>query len=90
MARRSRTAVSCCATIFVLLWGSISPLVAQVREGPQGSVPDAGGPSLMHAFSRQIAFVRSFSVEYPSQFQQKTGAAVTGVPAVSDRKTRGE
>ncbi|NLT22895.1 MAG: hypothetical protein GXX82_07595 [Syntrophorhabdus sp.] len=90
MARRSRTAVSCCAALFVLVWGSTSPVMGQVQEGPQGSVPDAGRFSLTRVLSRQIAFVRSFSVEYPSQFRQGSRAAAPGKPAAGDGKARGE
>jgi hypothetical protein len=90
MARRSKTAVSCCATLLVLVWGFISPVVAQAQEGPQGSAPDAAHSYLIRALSRQIAFVRSFSVEYPFQFRQEAGEALTGAPAASDGKVRGE
>lgn len=86
MVRRSRTAVSCCAALFVLVWGPMSPLLGQVHEGPQGSVPDAGRFSLTRVLSRQVAFVRSFSVEYPSQFRQEAGAAAPGKPAAGDGK----
>lgn len=90
MARRSQTAVSCCAAFLVLVWGFISPVVARDQERPQGSVPDTGRLSLTRALSRQIAFVRSFSAEYPSQFRQEATPAVTGAPAAGDGKVRGE
>ncbi len=90
MARRSQAAINCCAAFLVLVWGSISPLVAQAQDGPEGAVPDARRFPLIRALSRQIAFVRSFSVEYPFQFRQEAGAGVTGAPAATDGKARGK
>lgn len=90
MARRSKTAVSCFTTLLVLVWGFMSPVVARAQEGPQGSAPDIGHFYVIRALSRQIAFVRSFSVEYPFQFRQEAGEVLTVAPAASDGKARGE
>lgn len=90
MARRSRTAVSCCMVLIAMTWGAISPLMAQTREGPRGIPSGIVSSTVVSVLARQIAFVKSFSVGYPYQFRQGKDPAKAGTATVDEIRTQGK
>jgi len=87
MARHSLTPVNCFVLFLALMSGSTSPLMAEPGENTPGRASDRISVTV-NALSRQIAFVKSFSAEFPHQFRQPEGGTTKGVIAVDVKDRR--
>lgn len=87
MARRSQKRVSLCIVLFISAI-HMTPMCAGADQ-IQGDAPSKDAASIIvNVLAREMAFVRSFSPDYPGQFgQQESGREKSNIISVEEMGT---
>lgn len=66
------------ALLILLLLVAARPVMAEKKDEGVTMPPVATASAIISALARQIAFVKTFSVEYPYQYEQQTANEKAG------------